>query len=312
MQIVLPGALPDPREARELSSYLIKTAPTLVQWLAKSRSAELDADPIKAACTPYEQWLLRSRGFAPAEGQKLSAGLGPLWAAPATVAANQPVWLVELVHISPSRNGAALLKADDLSITPEQSVALFQSAQSLFEGTGFALSGMSPGRWRVEIPANFTPTCASPTLVSLSLVNDWWTQDVAGRPWRQLVNELQMLWFTHPVNQARQAQGLAPVNSLWLFGGATPGQLKSELQPGVSQIHTSLLGPAQAHDWNGWINALAELEVKVFQPWAQHRPAPRLVLTGARKIVELAPGSGWKRWLPGNRNEWRKWWSPQD
>jgi hypothetical protein len=164
----------------------------------------------------------------------------------------------------------------------------------------------------MEIAGDFAPACASPALVHLTSVHDWWTQDVAGRPWRQLVNELQMLWFTHPVNQARQARGLAPVNSLWLFGGATSDQLKRQPPPGESQTYEQLLGPAQAHDWAGWINALAELETSVFQPRAQGHPDPRLVLTGSRKIIETVPRPRWTQWLPGNRTEWRKWWSPQD
>ena len=36
---------------------------------------------------------------------------------------------------------------------------------------------------------------------------------------RSLLNELQMLLFEHPVNQAREARGELPVNSLWLWGG---------------------------------------------------------------------------------------------
>ncbi len=36
---------------------------------------------------------------------------------------------------------------------------------------------------------------------------------------RSLLNELQMLLFEHPVNQAREARGELPINSLWLWGG---------------------------------------------------------------------------------------------
>ncbi|MFQ6707899.1 putative sulfate exporter family transporter, partial [Bordetella pertussis] len=48
----------------------------------------------------------------------------------------------------------------------------------------------------------------------------WWTQDVAMRPWRRLLNEIQMVWYEHPVNEARAARGAAPINALWLYGGA--------------------------------------------------------------------------------------------
>ena len=40
--------------------------------------------------------------------------------------------------------------------------------------------------------------------------------------WRKLLNEIQMLLHTHPVNLQREAAGKLPVNSLWFWGG---GQL---------------------------------------------------------------------------------------
>lgn len=312
MRIVLPGALPDPSEARELTSYLQKTAPTLLRWLELGRARANPADPALTGCTPYEQWQLTQRGFKPHAGQNLSAGLAPLWAKPST-ADNTPIWLAELVHVSPSRDGAALLPASELSITPNQSVALFESAQVLFEGTGFTLHACSTKHWRLELPADFTPVCASPTLVSLSSVNDWWPQDMAARPWRRLVNELQMTWFEHPVNQARYQQGLLPINSLWLFGGASANQLSAPLQPGNDQLHNTLLAFHTNRDWGGWLAALGHLEEQVFRPLAGGKP-PDLVLTGRDRIIEIQP-SAWgaaTQWLPGSRQAWRKWWSPQN
>jgi len=40
--------------------------------------------------------------------------------------------------------------------------------------------------------------------------------------WAQVVNEMQMLLFEHPVNNAREARHLPAMNSLWCYGG---GQL---------------------------------------------------------------------------------------
>src|SRR5690606_7128776 len=137
---------------------------------------------------------------------------------------DQPVWLVELVHVSPSRDGAALLPASQLAITPEHSVALFESVLTLFAEAGFHLSPSGTCHWRITLPNGYAPVCASPALVSITSVNDWWPQDIASRPWRRLSNEVQMLWFEHPVNLERAQQGLPPVNSLWLFGGAQARQ----------------------------------------------------------------------------------------
>lgn len=316
MQIVLPGALPDPQEARELTSYLPKTAPTLLRWLEQGRARTIAADPARNGCTPYEQWQLAASGFRPSEGQNLGAGLGPLWADPA-ISDGDPVWLVELVHVSPSRDGAALLPARELAITPEQSVALFESAQSLFADTGFSLSPSGVAHWRIGLPPAFTPFSASPALVSISTVNDWWPQDINARPWRRLVNELQMLWFEHPVNKARYQQGLLPINSLWLFGGASREQFHRDAQASSAaeavHMHDELFASSITRDWGGWLAALAQLEADVFLPLSQGR-APDLVLTGTDRIVEIIPSTmqRWTKWLPGSHQAWRKWWSPQN
>jgi hypothetical protein len=312
MQIVLPGALPDAREARELIPYLLKAAPTLVHWLENSSATQTLAEGSETGCTPYEQWLLHAHGYTPDTGQKLVAGLGPLWAGNDNPP-DQALWLAELVHLAPSRDGAALLPAVGLGITTEQSVALFESARALFEPTEFTLQPLDTERWRVTLPEGFAPDYGSPTLVSLTSVNEWWPQDRLTRPWRRLVNELQMLWFDHPVNQARYQQGLAPVNSLWLFGGGRGEQFKGPQANSETQIHSELLGFSIVQDWGGWIAALTELEARVFRSWPQREP-PRLVLLGRNKIVETRPNR-WLRWvpgMPGRRDSWRKWWSPQN
>lgn len=36
--------------------------------------------------------------------------------------------------------------------------------------------------------------------------------------WASFTNELQMLLFAHPVNQAREAKGLPAINSIWCYG----------------------------------------------------------------------------------------------
>lgn len=48
-----------------------------------------------------------------------------------------------------------------------------------------------------------------------------------GIKWASFTNELQMLLYAHPVNQAREANGLPEINSLWCYGG---GQLQRQAQ----------------------------------------------------------------------------------
>lgn len=304
MQIVLPGALPDPGAARELMSYLPTHSPTLLRWFEHSSQSETPSDAALTYCTPLEHWQLLAHGFQATPAQHLSAGLAPLRAQ--SVSDDAPVWLAELIHMSPSRDGAALLPAESLDIDAGHAQALLDSAQELAAENGFTFSPDSAAQWRVLPPEGFARHCASPALVSISTVNDWWPQDIAGQPWRRLVNALQMLWYEHPVNQARAAQGLAPINSLWLYGGAQTSQLARRSLPDT-RIDDRLLSCTQTQDWGGWLAGLQALEAELLQPMDTQ---PELVLTGNERFVTLLPRRGWLARFTG-KQDWRRWWSTQ-
>ncbi len=309
MQIVLPGALPDAAIARELAPHLEKNAPRLAAWLARAHAEIIAAKPADTLCTPYEYWLLRHHGFAAGHGEVPSSGLAAVYAldTQAVSEPEAPLWLAQLVHVAPARDGAALIPASELEITAEESSALFAAAAEYFDGSGFEAQPFDTTHWRMLPPADYRPHCASPALVSITSVNDWWSQDTAGRPWRRLVNELQMLWFNHPVNQARESRGLRPINSLWLYGGAAPGRLAPPQHGGDLRVLRQLQGPALVQDWGSWLSALQQLEAEDF---AALDSTSRVVMTGSDCIVELAPAKqGMFSRMFGTKKDWRRWWS---
>ena len=312
MRIVLPDALPDKAAARDRFPLLKQKAPTLAAWLECGRAGITAADFVQTGCTAHEQWQLEDRGFTPTVDQNLNAGLGPLWSE-APLPAHEPVWLAELVNVSPSRDGAVLLPARELQITPDQSAGLFESAKELLATSEFTFHQSSATRWRVEVPEGFSWQCASPAVVSMTSVNSWWPLGLETRSWRRLVNELQMQWFNDPVNNDRYEKGLLPVNSLWLFGGASTGQLSAS-NPSETQTIDALSPYTRSQDWNGWIETIAILEERHFKPISDSGITPEVVLIGARRIVTVKPNALKKitQWLPGTRDAWRKWWLHQD
>lgn len=309
MQIVLPGALPDASIAQELAPHLEKNAPQLVAWLGRAHAKTISAPPADTLCTPFEYWILERHGFKPRLEERASAGLAAAYALTSGIPAapDQPLWLAQLVHVAPARDGAALIPANELEITAEESDALFEAAAEYFEGSGFSAVPFDTTHWRLGPPLGYCPQAASPSLVSITAVNDWWTQDTAGRPWRRLVNELQMLWFDHPVNQARESRGLRPINSLWMYGGAEPSRLTAVPETDDARVLRSLQGPALVEDWGRWLEEMQRLDAEVFSSLA---PESRLVMTGSDRIVELAAGRpGFLASLLGRKKDWRSWWS---
>ena len=135
----------------------------------------------------------------------------------------EPVWLAELAHLALGADQAMLADPDQMDLRAEESAALYDTVRPLFDGTGFAAEPLDARRWRLRLPEGLRPATASPLAVAGRRLNDWWKQDAETRPWRRLLNEIQMAWHDHPVNEARAARGVAPVNALWLYGGAAPG-----------------------------------------------------------------------------------------
>ncbi len=94
----------------------------------------------------------------------------------------------------------------------ELAVALAPTLAALGE-----LEVISPGAWnlRLRAPAPAFQDLAQAAGRSASPLPSH--PDYA--PWRHALNEAQIILHAHPVNQARQAAGQPPVNSLWPWGG---------------------------------------------------------------------------------------------
>src|SRR5690606_38216705 len=120
-------------------------------------------------------------------------------------------------------------------------------------------------RWRLSLPEGLAPPTVSPAAVAVLPLRDWWSQDPAMRPWRRLLNEIQMAWHEHPVNEARVARGVPPVNALWLYGGA---RAWPATPAAPAEVATELDAPHRAGDWAAWLEALAELDRHRLRPLA--------------------------------------------
>lgn len=309
MQVVIPAALPPSALAGELASRLAQRAPVLHAWMQRA-SHEVEALDLKSAgCTPFEAWQLRQAGFRPAPGQRLGAGLAPLRAG-ARAPTGAPVWLAELSHIALSTEGAMLVDPAMLEVSPEEDAALFASVQPVLKGSGFAMQRLYPGTWLACLPDGVTMPSASPAVVAGAGLDAWWPQDAGARPWRRLLNEIQMAWHEHPANQARAERGQLPINSLWLYGGAAAW----DAAPGEpAQVHEDLVAPARAGDWPAWLDALAGLDARVLRPLADAGRPPVLILTGADRLVRLTlPASRLLRRLAWPKKNWKSWWYPHD
>lgn len=196
-------------------------------------------DPFLRAL-PHERWLAGRAGLDTARvpsapymrlADMTAAGNG------ATADDGQAWACLQPVHIHAARDHLVLMDPAQLHIRSEESAALHAAVAGLLQESGIVLETPHPARWYIP-QAVFGPlVAASPLRATGRNIDVWMQAGERARDWRRIQNEIQMTWYDHPVNQAREAAGEFSVNSVWLHGGGT-------LQPVPRLADTVLTGDA--------------------------------------------------------------------
>lgn len=151
--------------------------------------------------------------------------------------ADSGTWfLLNPVHMHIARDHLILTDMRQLSMSEEESRALFVTAQELIEEAGRTLHYCTPKTWLMRADAWAGLQTATPDAACGHNVDIWLPKGEAERHWRKLLNEVQMAWHIHPVNAAREARGAAAVNALWLWGAATLDSHDSRLQTNCARL----------------------------------------------------------------------------
>lgn len=275
--VVLPFALPPAELAQELTRNL--QAPALAALL--SRNSLLKKHPCgkESRVLPHEAWLARQHGglaTAVMRGFGLSPSAGH-W------------FIVHPVHIQLARNHLVLADSRRLRLGEADSRALFELAKPFFD----ELVWGDAETWFMRADAWQGLDAASPDAAMGSNLADWMPVGPTALAFKKLQNEIQMLWHEHPVNEARQQRGLAPVNSFWMWagasasasrpaaqplavaaGGATPSWLAAMATPelaaspdaGGTVVLPQLIPMGAGNDWGAWLGAIQQMESEWFAP----------------------------------------------
>lgn len=144
-------------------------------------------------------------------------------------------WLrADPAYVRPDINGARLLAyGEALSLSERDAAALLPALRPLFGDAGFPIDAPTPSRWYLALPRESRlPKFASP---EQALGEDLFqhlpgahSEGSEGRRWRALLSEAQVVLHNHPHNAQRIGAGLAPINSLWFWGGGVlPDHVRS-------------------------------------------------------------------------------------
>ncbi len=240
---------------------------------------------------PHERALARALGWP-----QLPDGQLP-WAALDQGRTDQACGWVTLCHWAMGREQATLSDPQWLQVRQEESDALLQDMRPFFQSEGIELQGLAADRWLACGPALDLPCAALERVVGRD-VDPWLPAGASGRLLRRLQNEMQMLLYTHPVNEARSARGAPSINSLWFSGtGRLPEQAV-----GAAAVHMpqSLTRAALANDWDAYAQAWARLDQQAIGPLLERQRSARpvtLTLCGEHSTLTLhsVRPSPWQR-----------------
>ncbi len=246
LHLIIPGAV----LSRDDSAPAPPPAPlgpnlrALLAAMSPDKRIECAED---APSTPFE--------LALAEANGLPGGPGQIpWAAFETGTVGTPCAFIRLCHWQVGADHVRLSPPEALALDADSSDALLSAMAPYFLEDGITLAphGSLPGTWLAtgEVFRGLH-SVSMDTLLGRHLTRS--LLDGAGTPaatLRRLQNEMQMLLYTHPVNEARQQQGQAPVNSFWVTGTGVLDQPVPVAQHVrvESRLHTpALRGDTAAH-----------------------------------------------------------------
>ena len=223
--------------------------PNLERLLARLSPLESDVGDEESPSPPHERALARALGLPGGDGQLP-------WAA----------WQVQQTGVdAPAPDNAAWafvtpchwqVSTDHITLHDPAALAVIAP---WFEQDGITLLYEQPTRWLAhgEVFANLRSTSLERVL----------QRDV--RPWlqsaeqhpvlRRLHSEMQMLLYTHPWNEAREAQRQPTVNAFWVHGA---GQLAANtpVKQQAPHMPLTLRDAALREDWAAWASAWQQLD----------------------------------------------------
>ena len=127
----------------------------------------------------------------------------------------------EPVHLKPERDQLDLLAAGFLDLSACETTELISALNANFADRGLQFFAQTPARWYVRCAYSEIPVTHSPFAPRTGSLIDFQPRSTGKMDWRSLQNESQMLFFGHPVNEAREAIGKTTVSGVWFWGGGT-------------------------------------------------------------------------------------------
>lgn len=257
--------------------------PNLKALLAALAPQPADSGDDQAFSTPHERALARLLGLPTDDGRIP-------WAAAASEQPTQPQAWFTPCHFQVGMDQVTLLPGDQIGLDEADSRALFDALAPFCAEDGIALVFESATRWHAQGEPLRDLVCASLDRVSGRSVADWTPSQGRSTLIARLQSEAQMLFYTHAVNDRREAARAYIVNGFWVHGAGALAQALTP-QPPPTQPD-SLRQAALRADWSAWRAAWQALDAgAIAQALQRVRGGEPFTLTlcGERSAQTWAP-----------------------
>jgi hypothetical protein len=222
---------------------------------------------------------------------------------------------------------------DASSLAREEASALVAAFNQHFADDGLSIELDRSGYWFIRLPEHRVIHTQSLSMVRGQSIYPLLPDGEQSAYWHGWMNEVQMLFFNHPVNISRERRGEQPINGLWLWG---EGEIMEPVEADwdlimaddtVSKALARFTGvdllplydgiPYEGHyervlvvidelqmstahgDYDTWEKAIKKLESEFFRPvcdaWNQ-RKIKALCIESDGVSIEVAERSRWRFW----------------
>lgn len=141
-------------------------------------------------------------------------------------------WLcVAPVQMLADRDTLVMVPPQDLVVGEDEARLLFEAFNQHFAQDGVRLEWGGATSWYLRLPQKVDVQTTILDKASYCSLQGLFPQGYASAYWRKLMNEAQMLFYSLPLNQQRRLQGLAEINSIWIWGEGQLDRQQITLRP---------------------------------------------------------------------------------
>ncbi|AOW15468.1 hypothetical protein LPB072_07550 [Hydrogenophaga crassostreae] len=187
------------------------------------------------------------------------------WAAAEDPHPDRPQAWFTPCHFQVGMDQVTLYSAESLGLSDDHARPLFEALAPYCQEDGITLHYASATRWHAEGEPLRHLICASLDRVSGRSVADWTAPGQADNPGAQLIkrlqSEAQMLFYTHAINDQREAARLPIINGFWVHGAGAVGHARIASGP-TPIVCDNLRQSAINGDWATWRKAWETLDTE--------------------------------------------------